>query len=584
MSDEQKVTRKLRAILSADVKGYSLLMADDEVHTIQTLKAYRSLMSDLIKKHSGRVVDDPGDNLLAEFSSAVNAVECAVEIQKKLKKENARFVEDMRLQFRIGVNIGDVVQDEGRLYGSGVNVAARIEGLADPGGVCVSRNTYDHVKDKVHYGFEYLGEHGAKNIKEPVRVYKVLLDSDMHVPLVDEPLELPDKPSIAVLPFTNMSGDQEQEYFSDGITEEIITALSKIEKLFVIARNSTFTYKGKPVKVQKVSKELGVQYVLEGSIRKSEDKVRITAQLIDAKTGHHIWAERYDRDMKDIFKLQDEITMRIMSAMEVKLTEGEQAQIPISEKVNLDSYLKVLQARDLIRHHNIEDNYKARKMLEEAIELDPNYAIAYKWLSTTHFMDVWLDSTQSPRDSFKKAGEFAHKALSIDASLGQAHAILGSIYVTTRQYEKGMSELRKAVRLEPNGADAHAYLAMGLLFSDGSEEGILMSKKAIRLNPFAPSWYLQNLAAIYRNIKNYKEAKVYAEKAVKQEPDSILSHLILCSIYSLLGRMDEARTEADKVMHLNPNFSLIRFEKTNPLKNLEAKNRFMDALRKAGLE
>ena len=252
MPGDNKVTRKLRAILSADVKGYSLLMADDEIHTIQTLKTYRSLMSDLIGQHSGRVVDNPGDNLLAEFSSAVDAVECAVEIQKKLKRENARFVEDNRLEFRIGINIGDVVQDGDRIYGSGVNVAARIEGIADPGGISISQNTYDHVKDKLDLGVDYLGEHEVKNIKEPVRAYKVLLDAGQAKPL-EEKLQLPEKPSIAVLPFNNMSGDPEQEYFSDGITEDITTALSRSSMLFVISRNSSFTYRGSAVDVRKVT-------------------------------------------------------------------------------------------------------------------------------------------------------------------------------------------------------------------------------------------------------------------------------------------------------------------------------------------
>ena len=296
MPNDQKVTRKLRAILSADVKGYSLLMADDEVHTIQTLKAYRSLMSDLINQHSGRVVDNPGDNLLSEFSSAVDAVECAVEIQKKLKKENAKFVEDRRLQFRIGVNIGDIVHDGDRIYGSGVNVAARIEGIAEPGGICISRNTYDHVKDKLDLGFDYLGEHEVKNIEEPVRVYKVLMGTESHKPLVEEELGLPDKPSIAVLPFTNMSGDPDQEYFSDGLTEQIISGLCKVRDLFVIARNSSFAYKDKSISIKQIASELGVKYILEGSVQRAGDRVRITAQLIDATTDYHMWSKSYDRD------------------------------------------------------------------------------------------------------------------------------------------------------------------------------------------------------------------------------------------------------------------------------------------------
>jgi adenylate cyclase len=386
-TDRDKTTRKLRAILSADVKGYSILMADDEVATIHTLNDHRKIMSAYIERQGGRVVDAVGDNLLAEFGSAVDAVQCAVEVQKELKEKNQELPIDKRLQFRIGVNIGDVIQDGNRIFGDGVNVSARIEGLADAGGVCISRNAYDHIKKKLRFGYEYLGEHPVKNISEPVRVYKVLFDPEDAGKLIGEkpkraekkwllPLvivtaiiltsigwyffqsinkpnvepaaiermayQLPDKPSIAVLPFDNLSGDPEQEYFSDGLTEEIITAFSKVPKIFVIARNSTFTYKGKPVKVQQVAEELGVRYVLEGSVRKGKDKVRITAQLIDALTGHHLWGERYDRDLEDIFAVQDEITMKILSAFEVKLTYGEQTRLFKKGINNLDAYLKLL--------------------------------------------------------------------------------------------------------------------------------------------------------------------------------------------------------------------------------------------------
>ena len=311
-TNKDKTIRKLRAILSADVKGYSLLMADDEAFTIHTLKEYRNIMSICIKQHAGRIVDNPGDNVLAEFSSAVDAVQCAVEIQKKLKKENDRLVEDKRLEFRIGINIGDVVHDDDRIYGSGVNVAARIEGIADPGGICISRNAYDHVKDKLDLGFDCLGEHEVKNIKEPVRVYRVLMDIESPKPLVEEHLELPDKPSIAVLPFTNMSGDPSQEYFSDGMTEQIINGLCKVSNLFVIGRNSSFVYKGKSIGTKLIAKELGVKYILEGSVQRAGGRVRITAQLIDAITDYHMWSETYDRDLEDIFALQDEITMKLI--------------------------------------------------------------------------------------------------------------------------------------------------------------------------------------------------------------------------------------------------------------------------------
>jgi len=414
---------------------------------------------------------------------------------------------------------------------------------------------------------------------------KLVVDALHKAGLPDEPpLPLPDKPSIAVLAFDNLSGDPEQEYFSDGITEDIITALSKTPKLFVIARNSTFTYKGKPVKVQEVGRDLGVRYVLEGSVRKVGEKVRITAQLVDAKTGHHLWAEKYDRDLKNIFALQDEITKKIITELQVKLTEGEQARIIARRTDNLKVYLKNYEAKELFIHHNVEDNLKARRLLEEAIELDPYYERTYRLLSYTHWMDVILGSTKSPRDSIQKAVELSKKALSIDNSSGDSHGLLGWIYLFTKQYEKGMRELQKAVELIPNGADAHGMLGNGFLYTDKLEEAILMMKKAIRLNPIPPSWYFNSLAAIYRSMKNYKEALIWSEKAVKQEPENIIAHVNLCSVYYLSGRIEEAHLQANEVMRLNPKFSLKRLEKTLPYKNPEVKKIYIEALSKAGLK
>jgi len=1016
--------RKLTAILSADVEGYSRLMGEDEDATIRTLTSYRELMSTLIEKHRGRVVDSPGDNLLAEFGSVVDAVRCAVEIQEELRVRNAELPENRRMHFRIGINLGDVVQEEERIYGDGINIAARVEGLAEGGGICISGTVYDSIKNKLSLSYEPLGEHTVKNITEPVRVYRMRVGPEaavkpkprywhkaalaamavlvvvagawaiwnfyfrpppiepasvekMAYPLPDKPslavlpfdnlsgdpkqeylsdgitesiisavsrvhnffviarnstfvykgkavkvqqvaedlgvqyvlegsiqksgnklritvqlidalngrhiwsqrydrkledlftiqdeitmeilqamrvkliegeqvlrakrpksidsalkayeaqdyvlrftpeandmarklakelietepgwgesyyilsevhmmdvwlgmtkspkesldkaialsekavslddslskayahigylyalkreydksvayaeeavakdpngadahawlgnclrfvsrvqeaithyekamrlnprppqwyyinlgigynqmgryeeavaqikkalasrpnsvsaysalvvtygimgkedeartaaeellrinpnfsaekyikvmpykdpeypkqarealrkaglpdtppLPLPDKPSIAVLPFTNMSDDPKQEYFSDGITESIITALSKVEKLFVIARNSTFTYKGKPVKVQQVAQDLGVQYVLEGSVQRSADRIRITAQLIDARKGHHLWAERYDRDLKELFALQDEITMKIITALEVTLTEGEQARVAGSGTNNLDAYLKILQARDLKRTQTVENNYKARQLAEEAIKLDPKYAQAYRWLGGTHLIDVWLGSTKSPRESLKKAVEFAQKAISLDDSLGGAHGLLGNLYIMTRQYDKGMQEVERAVELEPNGADAHVFLGMGLKYVDRAEEAIPVLKKAIRLDPHTPGWYMHVLAGAYRDIEKHEEGIEWGEKAVQRNPKNVLSRVILCSIYGLAGRMDEARVQATEIMRLNPKFSVERFARTDPQKNQVAKKRYIDALRKAGLK
>ncbi|MBW1815754.1 MAG: tetratricopeptide repeat protein, partial [Deltaproteobacteria bacterium] len=398
------------------------------------------------------------------------------------------------------------------------------------------------------------------------------------------PLPLPAKPSIAVLPFVNMSGDPEQEYFSDGLTEEIITALSKTPKLFVIARNSISTYKGKPVKVQQVGRELGVKFVLEGSVRKSEGKVRITAQLVDAQTGHHLWAERYDRDLKDIFALQDEITMNVIKALELKLTDGEQALVYGRGTNNLEAYLKAMQARGHARRQNPENNLKARRLIEEAIALDPNYSVSYYVLGVTHLMDVWLGTTKSPRDSLRKAAELSLKAIARDESFGPAYALLGNIYILKRDYEKGISEGRKAVELEPNGADSLAWLGMGLFFADRPAEAIQVLKKAIRLNPIAPGWYLHNLAGAYRDLGQYEEAIAWAEKAVERHPKSVISHVVLAACYSYAGRLEDARVEATEVLRLNPNFSVERFAKTSPKKNPIQKKRFSEALLKAGLK
>ena len=400
MSNEQKAIRKLRAILSADVKGYSILMADDEVFTIKTIKEYRDIMSHCIEQHNGRVVDSPGDNMLAEFASAVDAVQCAVEMQKLLKKENDRLVKDKRLEFRIGVNIGDVVQDEGRIYGDGVNIASRIESLADPAGICVSRSAYDQIKKKLGFGFEYMGEHPVKNISEPVRVYKVIMDSDSPSLSFDEPLEIPDKPSIAVLPFVNMSRDPSQDYFSDGLTEQIINGLCKVSNLFVIARNSSFAYKGKSVGVKQIAQELGVKYVLEGSVQKAGDRVRITAQLINATTDYHMWSENYDRDLSDIFALQDEITLKLMDSMRIKLTIGEQGRLWEGMTNSIKAYDRYMRGNECFLKVNQKDNEQARQYFEEAINIDSKYAYAYTSLCNTHNCDLAFGWSKDQIKSF----------------------------------------------------------------------------------------------------------------------------------------------------------------------------------------
>lgn len=628
MTDNQKVTRTLRAILSADVKGYSRLMSDDESYTIRTLKEYRDIMYKTIKKHSGRVVDAPGDNMLAEFSSVVNAVQSAVEIQKILKQKNADISYDKKFEFRMGVNIGDVVQDGGSLYGEGVNIAARLEGLADPGGICISRGAYDHVKNKLKIGYEYIGEHAVKNIKDPVRVYKVLMSQkDAGKIIGEEPkpaltpgtwatliisavvlifigfqvlykttppefepasvenmaFPLPDKPSIAVLPFDNMSEDPKQNYFCDGLTENMIASLSKTPKLFVIARNSTFTYKGKAVNVKQIAEELGVQYVLEGSVGKEGNRVRITAQLIDALTGHHLWAEKYDRKLKEIFSLQDEIAKKIISSLHVVLTEGEQAAVYAKGTDNLEAYLKATEAYWLVVNGTKDGVLKALNLAQEAIDLDPNYAFAYKVLGSAHGATLWIGISKDPRQSLKRAIELHESAVEIDDSLAIAHAGLGYWLMYPRQHDRAVAEGERAFALEPGSADVvHLYAAI-LTYSGRRKEAIPLFEEALRLNPKPPNLYLRHYGVALRDSGRYDEAIAMAKRALENEPDDIIAYVLLISALVPLGQEEKARAAAKEIIRINPNFSVARLQRVSSHKDRAVAKRFCDSLRKVGV-
>jgi len=583
MPKEQKVTRKLRAILSADVKGYSILMADDEVFTIKTIKEYRSIMSHCIKQHNGRVVDSPGDNMLAEFASAVDAVQCAVEMQKLLKKENDRLVDGKRLEFRIGVNIGDVVQDEDRIYGDGVNIASRIEGLADPAGICVSRSAYDQIKKKLGFGFEYMGEYPVKNISEPVRIYKVLIDPDFPKPLVAEPLELPDKPSIAVLPFDNMNKDPDQEYFSDGLSEQIINGLCKLSNLFVIGRNSSFAYKGKSITTKQIAQELGVRYILEGSVQKAGDRVRITAQLIDATTDYHMWSERYDRDLSDMFVLQDEITMKLIFAMQINLTSGEQARLWGGGGTNIQAFDWLMRGNDCFLRNNEKDNKQAQQFYKKAIDIDKTYTWSYVMLGFTHLFDLLYRWSKSPLKSFEEAETCAEKALALDDSLDLTHILWGWIFLFRRQYDEAIKEGEQAIVLNPNGAEAHIHLAFILCLSGETELGIKTAKRAFRLNPIPLPHYYIILAMAYRNNRQYEKAIELSEKGLIVSPDQLSVYLTLAASYIFLNRTEEAHKAVIEILRIDPNFSIKYHAKTMPYKHQEIGDKFIDALRKAGL-
>jgi adenylate cyclase len=578
--------RKLAAIFSTDVKGYSRLMGDDEEATIHTLKTYREVIASLIEQHHGRVVDSPGDNLLAEFASAVDAVKSAVTIQQELKTRNAEFEAHRKMEFRIGLNVGDVISDEGRLYGDGVNIAARLEGLAIPGGICLSGTVYDQIANKLDLPCTYQGEQAVKNIARPVRVYQVELDATAAPPPpsaeLPAELPLPDKPSIAVLPFTNMSNDPEQEYFSDGMTEDIITDLSKIAELFVIARNSVFTYKGQAVDISDVGRKLGVRYVLEGSVRKAGNRVRITAQLIEAATQGHLWAERYDRELDDIFTLQDEMTHEIVGALKVTLAPEESARGPRIPTNNLEAYDAFLRGADAQRRFTQASMAEARQHLEHAISLDPSYAEAYASLSWVLFQEWEAGWSAEPEQAYARVQEACHKAVELDDSLAWAWAMRGWAALWESEYAQAIADVEQAVRLAPNSAAAQWLYGNVLRMVGRPDEALAPLERAMRLDPQYPAIYLFSVGETYRVLRRYPEAIATLKRCLSRAPEMELAYRFLAVAYTERGQEEEARDAAQQVLRLNPAFS-VDTQRRMPYKDPAERARYIDGLRRAGL-
>jgi adenylate cyclase len=578
--------RRLAAILAADVAGYTRLMRADEVGTLQRLTALRErILEPLIAEHTGRVVKLMGDGLLVEFASLVDAVGCAVAWQTAVEGHEAERPEDDRFSFRIGVNLGDVLVEGEDIHGDGVNIAARLEGLAEPGGICLSGDAYRQVRGKVEVDFEDLGDREVKNLAEPLRVYRIAIkgSSPALTPAATRPLPLPDKPSIAVLPFDNMSRDPEQEYFGDGLAEDIITTLSKISSLFVIARNSSFAFKGKAIDIRSIAADLGVRYVLEGSVRQSANRLRINAQLIDAVDGHHLWAERYDRELTDIFDIQDEVTREIVSALRLKLSDGEQAQIWLRGTENIVAWASAMQALELVMQGSPAANAQARELLEKALAEDAGYTLALAWIGVTHYLDIRFGFSSSPEESLTKANQIGEQALRKNPNEAYAHHLVSIVRSSQGHYEEAVAEARIAVSLSPNDAFIKIGLARVLINAGHAGEAEVHVREAMRLNPFHHTYYFGVLANALEQLGRDAEAVDVLQMAVAQDPDYFAGHLRLASLCGLTGRIDDARMQAAEVLRINPRFDLSRAPSFYLTANPDFLERFVDGLRMAGL-
>ena len=636
--------RKLTAILCADVAGYSRLMGADEEATIETLTAYRKVFLSSIASHNGRVVDAKGDAILAEFASVVDAVNSAVEIQRELAERNAELPGDRRMDFRIGINLGDVVVQDDVIYGDGINVAARLEALAEPGGICISRSAYDQVKNKLKLEYEYLGEQQVKNIAEPVRAYRVLSlpgaaahrvvgakkklavrwrkvgvaivvvvllagagllgwndyrertteaalaafrENTALAAFRESPaLPLPEKPSIAVLAFDNLSGDKEQEFFSDGISENITTMLARLPGMFVIARNSAFIYKGKPVDVRQVGRELGVRYVLEGSMQKSAGRVRITAQLVDAVTGRHLWADRYDRKLQELFTVQDEITLKIVKALQLKLSRGAQALITHSTD-NLEAWEASVKA---LRHwwrFTRVDNLQARKLAERALELDPNFALMYVYIGWTHWFEARLKWV-APSKSYEKAMAMANRGLRLNPLIGLGYSLRGRIYNDYfRNYDKAIAENERGIELEPNNPNMHLDYAGRLIGVGRAEEAVASMERAKRLHPYHPPIYFFNAGVANYFSGRYEAAAAEYEKYNKAQVKgtALRGDVLLVAAYAAAGKEQMAKAQAAQILKEDSRFSANEFASKafGYYKNPRDLEKVIADLRKSGL-
>ena len=578
---EARVERRLAAIFAGDIAGYSRLMGADEEGTLSRLNAHRrEFLEPKVADHRGRIVKRTGDGILIEFASAVDAARCAVEIQQGMIKRNASVPQNRRIEFRIGIHVGDVIIEDGDIFGDGVNIAARLEGIAQPGGICISDDAYRQVRGKLDANFQDAGEQELKNIAQPVRVYQLQPSGGAS----EAPrLALLDKPSIAVLPFQNMSGDPGQVDFADGMVEDIITSLSKIHRLFVIARNSTFTYKNRPVDIRQVARELGVRYVLEGSVRRAGDRLRVAAELIEAVSGTHVWAERYDRPVRDVFDVQDEITKEIVLALSIELTDGERARVFGRSTRSLEAWLAAMRGFEHWAEGSPKGIREARVHFERAASIDPKYTIAWAFIGWTHFTEVRFGFSSDPRASLAKAAELAEKCIAMSPDDPQAHGIRAGVWVVQGRFDDAVRECEIAIAGAPS--DAYLWCVFGrvLICAGDAARGERALREAMQLNPFHPSYYRGILGNALEELGRNAEAIEILTESVRRDPDYFSGHLRLASLYGLGDQIELAKAELAAALRINPKFTMAMAETFYASSNKASSERFKLGLRKAGL-
>jgi adenylate cyclase len=578
--------RRLAAIMAADVVGYSRLMGTNEVGTLTALKEHRAALIDpTIAEHQGRIVKLTGDGMLVEFPSVVSAVECATEIQQDMKSRNAGVPEDRRIEFRVGINLGDVIVDDDDIFGEGVNVASRIEGIAKPGGVAVSQSVRENIGNKLGLTFEDMGDHELKNIGAPVRVHNVVLGSGpakARASLAEaEEIDEADKPSIAVLPFNNMSGDPEQEYFSDGIAEDIITDLSKISGLFVVGRNTSFTYKGKSVQLQQVANELGVKFLLEGSVRKSGQRVRVTGQLIDGTTGGHLWADRFDRDLTDIFAIQDEITETIVEALRIRLLPKEKKAIERAPTANVEAYNHFLKGRQYFRNETKTFLVLAREEFAKAAAVDPKYSLAYAGMANCDSrLRAWYKAPVSAAEVLA----LADKALALDPNLAEAHAARGEALASTDRRAEAAIAFQRALELDPNSYEVNLFYARFCVIMGNYEKAIELYMRALELEPESSSAPFL-LQIIYRSVGREDEAERYgrlglkrAEEELRQHPESSRPAQLGACALAAIGERELALKWLERAKLIDPEDTQARYNAACTYAQLGEVDRAIDML------